>query len=159
MHAQVGTDSQCVSPDIYESLLHGNREMHRQHHPKTPEIVNRFGNHERALRTAEGELVGITPAAAAFLAERLFTGGSVPRNRLLVPDGTPLHDVAALGVLRALFVEAVSHGETACGNKHHRGAILFVDNDRRKHTSGRTECKCSQFGKDFVICWRIHSAL
>ena len=67
--------------------------------------------------------------------------------------------IKANGVLRALFVEAVSHGETACGNKHHRGAILFVDNDRRKLTSGRTECKCSLFGKDFVICWRIHSAL
>lgn len=114
MHAQVGTDSQCVSPDIYESLLHGNREMHRQHHPKTPEIVNRFGNHERALRTAEGELVGITPAAAAFLEERLFTGGSVPRNRLLVPDGTPLHDVAALvpgAVARNPFGIGVDRGD------------------------------------------------
>jgi len=49
-----------------------------------------IGNHERTLRTAEGELVGITPAAATFLAERLFTGGSVSGIRLLVQDGTPL---------------------------------------------------------------------
>jgi len=63
MQAQVGTDSQSVSPDIYECLLHVNRKMHRlpyfrssrprlhrQHQPKTPEIVDRFGNNKRALR-------------------------------------------------------------------------------------------------------------
>jgi len=48
--------------------------LHRQHHPKTPEIVNRFGNHKRALRTAKSELVGVTPAAAPFLAESIFNG-------------------------------------------------------------------------------------
>ena len=37
--------------------------------PESPEIVDGFGNHERALRRAEGEFVGITPAAAPFLAE------------------------------------------------------------------------------------------
>lgn len=63
MQAQVGTDSQSVSPDMYESLLHENREMNRlpcfrsslpqllrQYEPESPEIVDRFGNHERALR-------------------------------------------------------------------------------------------------------------
>jgi len=103
MHAQVGTELRCVSPDMYESFPDGNREMHRipyfraslscmhgQHQPESAEIVYRFGNHKRALRTSEGELVGITPAAATFLAERLFTGGSVSGIRLLVQDGTPL---------------------------------------------------------------------
>ena len=55
MHAQVGTESRSVSPDMYESLLHGNREMHRhpyflsshpslhrQHQSESAEIVNRF---------------------------------------------------------------------------------------------------------------------
>ena len=63
MHAQVSTESRFVSPGMYESLLHGNREMHllpcfrfshpllhRQYQSESPEIVNRFGNYERALR-------------------------------------------------------------------------------------------------------------
>lgn len=72
MQAHVSTESRSVSNGMYESLLHGNREMprlHRQHQPESPEIVDCFGNHERALRTAEGELVGVTPAAAPLLAE------------------------------------------------------------------------------------------
>jgi len=82
IHAQVGTNSQSVLPGMYKSLLLGKRELHRlpyflsslprlhrQYQPESAEIVDGFGNHERALRTAEGELVGVTPAAAPFLAE------------------------------------------------------------------------------------------
>ena len=71
MHAQGNTESRCVSPSMNESLQHGNREMHRlpyfrsslprpyrQYQSESAEIVDGFGNHERALRTAEGELVG-----------------------------------------------------------------------------------------------------
>ena len=70
MQAHVSTESRSVSTGMYESLLHGNREMHRlhrQYETESAEIVDRFGNHEPALRTAEGELVGITPATAAVL--------------------------------------------------------------------------------------------
>jgi hypothetical protein len=59
---------------MYESLLRGNWQMHhipsfifsnprlyRQHEPESPEIVDGFGNHERALRGSEGEFVGVAP--------------------------------------------------------------------------------------------------
>ena len=278
-----------IRKGTYKKLLRA--RLHRQHHPKTPKIVNRFGNHKRALRTTESELVWITPAATPFLAERFFTGGGVCRIRFFVPDGTPLHDVAALvpgavagdpfrigvhrsnrirapvvavpavvfippispwvdisfrstcrlfplgfcgqtasrppgvslrvvpvdqhnrvivelggtaifvpdrkrvdpcadvrrpmtrclhkspvlaigdginrdveriesdAALRTLLIEVVSHSETACGNKHHRGAVLFVDDDRRQLAAGWTERESSEFRKDFVICWCIHRAL
>ena len=45
--------------------------------------------------------------------------------------------------LRALLVEAVAHGETACGNKHHRGAVTIVNDDRREITAGRTKRESS----------------
>jgi len=306
MHAQVSTELRCVAPDMYESLLHGNWQMHRlpspyfrsslprlyrQHQPESPEIVDCFGNHERALRTAEGEFVGVTPAAATFLAEGFFAGSGVCGIGFVVPDAAPLHDVAALvpgsvardpfgigidrgdrvrspvvpvpavvfvppvsprvdmsfrparglfplgfrgqsasrppgvglrvvpvdqhhrvivelfgtavlvpdrkrvdpcadvgrpmarclyelpvlavgdgvdrnverferdGALRTLPVEAVAHGETACGHKHHRGSVPFVDDNRRQIAAGRTERESLEFGKDFVMCRSIHRAI
>ena len=61
--------------------------------------------------------------------------------------------------LRALFVEAVAHGETACGNKHHRGSVLFVDDDRGQIAVGLAERESLEFGKDFVMCRSIHRAI
>lgn len=66
--------------------------LYRYHQPKSPEIVNRFGNNERALRRAESELVGITPVTAPFLAKRFFTGGGVCEIGFVVPDAAPLND-------------------------------------------------------------------
>jgi len=265
--------------------------LHRQHQPETPEIVDGFGNHEGALRTAEGEFVGVAPAASPFLAEGFFAGGGVCGIGFVVPDAAPLHDVAALvpgavagdtfgigvdrgdgvgttvvavpavvfvppvsprvdqafraacglfpfgfvgqaasrppgvgfrvvpvdehdrviielfgtavfvpdrkrvdpctdvgrpmarslherpvlavgdgidrnvkrfkrdGALRTLPVEAVAHGETACGNKHHRGSVTLVDDDRRQFAARRTERESSEFGKDVVMVKCVHFSL
>ena len=50
MHAQVGTNSRTVSLGMYESLLHGNREMHRTAPVSAPHAPACTGNTSRNPR-------------------------------------------------------------------------------------------------------------